>query len=431
MNPIEDPANSLTEDLSYFDPATPLTPEILARFEMVPGSFQSHTFKDKETGQDNTYYTGKLTFDGLAPYFTAEGPSYGLQASNSKKDDKNDIESKKDFTVLPDKVNAVDLGQAGAEYGTSVSAVKKEKGEYIRKTKYQVPIQLTKEADPEKWTPAEKILINFINDGLRKIYAAVIARNPTILNLVGSKIVDTVQEQFAEKLQEPGAAELYPDQNAQGVLFSQLVNKCVYTAVVKKVYRKKKKVAEGQALNPMESPFDPTSHPAVYASSKNYVNQETGQEVFMTKFYQQIPDTEEIELTGEQAKAYGRCVANAGINFGEGYFGAQISPQLVLGEVILKEKIVGSGGYTGRMIRPTTTARDPKLVKAVSVQPKNSAGPATLQMPMPNAAPITPIAQVAAPIMPTPVQVAGPQSFDPASFNMAPSQNLPGVEIAQ
>tara|TARA_R110002072_G_scaffold45565_5_gene126836 strand:- start:16881 stop:18176 length:1296 start_codon:yes stop_codon:yes gene_type:complete len=416
----------MTTDLVFFDPATVLTEEILSRFDMLPSTFKPHTFKDEKTGQDQTYYTGTLTFDGLPPYFTVEGNSYGLQASNKKDDKKDKPESKPDFVQLPAQVTGSDLG------------VKKEKGEYIRKTKYQVSFQLTENAHPDEWTDAEKILINFVNDGLRKIYAHCISRHPEILSIIGSKIVDTVQEEFRNKLQEEGAAALYPDEIAQGALFAELVRKNVYTAVVKKVYRKKLKPVDGQKLDPMASPFDKTSNPALYGSTINFVNQENGEEIHATKYYMSLKDTPEQEMTHLQAKEYGRARAEGGVRFDEGYFGAQISPQLRLGEVIFKEKIAGGSGYSGRMIRPAKTARDPRFVKkAVTVQAKNDAPSGTTQMPfsggqvqMGNGVPIEPTAtsgtRNANPIQ----QVAGPQPFDPSAFNMKPA-SFPGVAISE
>lgn len=435
-------SDEATPDLIYFDPATPLTPEVLSQFDLDPDSIKRVDFTD-EKGVPQYYHVGKLTYKGLPPYFIIEGECYGVQAADFKGKKDTDKDSDDDGPApVPGMIKMVasDLAsQSAAAMATPEDEKKKDK---VRKRKLQCSMKLTEKPSPDEWTEQEKIIIEFINNGLRTIWTHVLCSRLNILNQVNPNLIHGVQESIASDFQDPEIIAKYNTEALQNEYFLRQIKKAVYSKFVKKVYRKKLKAQPGQKFDINANPYDLKSCPGLYPTIMNHIDFETKVEIVDTKFYQYVEgviETEWPSLDIDGAIAYGRCFAKIGIRFDEPFLGtAALSPKLNCGEVMLGKKIAAQNGHRGRMIMaPPSVPRNQNLVTKVSVNPTPAAAPAPstvvqhTPLPLGSGPPMQPI-QGFVPVAAPPTQASnpivhnlGPQPFNPnGATTLTPAQGM-------
>lgn len=327
-------------------------------FDISPASIKEQEFTDPK-GQKQKFNNGILTYKGLEPYFIAEGNSYGIQ--------KGQKEGEEDGKTANPPPNMVQLPSA---------AGKKDD----KKEKWQVSVTMSKKPAPKDWTPEEAQKIDFLENKLRKIVAGVLARRLDILQKVNPNIIIEAQQKIVAEIQKEPAK--FPDQTTQALRFNEIIRDLCESKLTKKVYRKKKKAQEGASSAPinfmdLSSQFDETSYPTLYASIISYVDKKTGEENFVTKYYQgdkKIEEKEWKELSHAEAVAAGPHSMEVATRFGNVYFGAQMSVQLKAAEVILFDKIESKMGHKGRLVRaPADVKRDPRLITRSAIQPPGSA----------------------------------------------------------
>lgn len=412
-----------TENLIEFDPFTPLTEEVLMDFDIDEEKANTISFKD-EKGMDQSYITVPLTYKGLPPYIVVSRESYGVQIAEFKK---KDAPGKKDSDkVIANNAGMITLPQTLNQLSSTVpesSSASDEDGEkkpYIPKRKVQVALKLTQKPHPDDWTEEEAAVVDFLNNGVRKIWAHVLCRHLGLLSSAMPNLIPTVKESVNNDMADPEiAAKFGNDQNLMMQYTIDQIRKAVYNKLTKKVYRKKIKLAPGKKFDMNASPYDLTSCPGLYPLIKNYVNQKTGEEVVQSNIYAVVDGLDQgawPSVSLDEALEYGRCNVDISILFDEPFLGsAVLSPKFTVGECYLKDKIQTTQGYTGRMIVKSRTPQDrSKIVKKTVNMNGLSSGSNSSPTPASNIIPSQPI-----PLNSTfQQQSAAPQSFNPAGFSM-------------
>lgn len=388
------------------------------KFDMDPASVQQRKFKDAN-GKENTYFEGDLTYDGKPPYFFVEGDSYGIQlAGNNKKEGAGGAPGAVPPAMIQLPSAPAPSLQARADGGAAGGAPGK-------KEKWQVAIKLSQQPAEKDWTPAERRVIDFIDNDLRKIQAHVLARRPEILMKVGSNIVSDAQERFRAEYSAPGAAQRFPDEATQMARLKEIIYELLVAKISRKVYRKKKDQQAGAPVNLLSAnatQYDDTKHPTLYASIMSFVNKQTNTEEFITSYYKFIEGKEETEwprLNHQEACDLGWQRVQAGIRCDKTYFGASISCQLKAAELVMVKAISGGMGHKGRLVKaPADVVRNPRLVTRSAIQSSEGANS--------NIQPVVdPSAQHG--IQPVQFSVAAGQPGVPPVFDPSVLQGIPGI----
>lgn len=344
-------------------------------FDIDIGSVSERKFKDPK-GNEQIYYNANLTYDGKPPFFLVEGDTYGIQKGDSI--DKAKGGEGAPVPALPGMIQLASAkvapaGGTGGEGGGD-------------KDKWQIATKLSEKPAEKDWTDAEKKVISFINDRLRRILAKVLARKYAILQKVGSNIILDAQTQLQQDAQRPEVqakfAGLQGEQlnAAYNQYFTEILERILYSKISRKVYRKKKKAdKEGATFNVMDSSaqYDETKWPTLYAGIQSYFNKQTHLEEFNTQYFQfveGVPETEWPRLTHQEACSKGWQRIQQGIRFDKVYFGGNsISLQLKVAEAVLKRAISSGMGHKGRLIKAgPEVKRDARLIKHTAIKPVGS-----------------------------------------------------------
>lgn len=419
-----------TEDLIEFDPLTPLTEEVLMDFNIDPQKVRTIKFTD-EKGMAQSFDTVPLTYKNLPPYFVIERECYGIQSAEFKKktDEKKEGGEHGMAQMANDVTGIITLPATLEKLDSTVpeeggDGAEKEKVR-IQKRKLQVAIKLTEKPNPDDWTPEEAAVIDFCNNGIRKIWAHVLSRHLGVLNNAAPNIITTVQETIATDFQDPEIANKYNTDDSRNKYMNDQIRKTVYAKFTKKVYRKKIKRAPGEKFDMNANQYDLSSNPGLYPLVKNYVDQKTGMEIVSTNFYQTVEGIDQSKWPSvcvDDAMEYGRCRVEAAIYFDEPFLGGSVlSPKFNVGECYLLEKIESRQGYRGRMVVRKRTPQDrSKIVKKTVTMEGTKA---TQTIPTGPATTIPQMQQIPQ------AQNLGPQSFNPQGLSMmAPDAN--GIQYA-
>lgn len=371
-------------------------------FDIDIKSVEPQSFVDSKTGQTQTYFTGKLLYNGKEPFMLIKGPSYGVQKSDKKKGDDDAPAPVQGMVQLP-------------------SAPAKAGPEETRKDKWQIGIKLSEKAPQKEWSPSETTLVNFFDRDLRVIIARVLSKKVEILTKIGSNAIADTQQKFASEMQDPSNAGKYDTQEAQLARFTTILADTLMGKISRKVYRKKKEQKEGAPINLMDmsSQYDETKWPTLYASMQNWISKKTKEEEFGTDYYKFVEGALEADwpkLTHAEAVALGWYEVQAAVKFSDMYFAASIAPQLKCLEIAFMKAIESGGSRHGRLIKaPDSVPRNPRLIQRSAIQPagakteekgKEEAGAAPAPFVLP--------------------QATAPMAFNPATLN-----NIPGIAALQ
>ncbi len=402
-----------TETLSDFVPID-INNYNIDDFNMDPTTVKKQTIKD-EKGKDTTYWNGTLTYKGKIPILIVEGDTYGVQKEDSNKNKKKDEEGGgssipgamplPSLAILPSALSPA--GPAGAPGGTET---------YTRKTKYQIGLQLSARPEPANWTPEENRLINFLENDMRAILAHVLVKNlQTILVVIGATIISEGQKQLMEDMSDPSKAQLLSTPDGQMKHFSQILQKLLMSKIARKAYRAKKKAQPGAAfsITDVNSQYDETKYPMLYASIMNFVDKTTKQEVVTTTYKKYDADlTPDLypSLTHEEAVAMGNYHIQEAIRLDKTYFGASFSSQLQVGNAVMVYPVSGGGAKNTKIVMPAPVIKkDMRLVQRSAVQPGQGGNAPTIAVSQP-----APVQQQAS------FQVGGVSAFDPSSLSGVP-----------
>lgn len=389
-------------------------------FDMDQSSVKKHTVKD-EKGKDTTFWNGTLTYHGKIPLLIVEGDTYGVQKEdeNKKKKDGDDNSAINipgaiplpNIVQLPSALSAAPQGGSGST-GTDA---------YVRKTKYQIGMQLSARPEPANWTPEEARLIDFLENDMRRILAHVLVKKLPILTMIGAAVIGDAQKQLVEDMRDPSKAPTLANSDAQMAHFQKLLQNLLMGKIARKAYRKKKDAQPGAAFNltDVNSQYDETKYPMLYASIMNYNDKTTKQEVVTTTYKKFEPDMSPDQypsLTHAEAVAMGNYHIQEAVRLDKTYFGASYSSQLQVGNAVFVYPVAGGGPKNTKIVMPAPVIKkDARLVQRSAVQPGQGGNAPTVPISSGNPAP-----QVHAAL-----PVGAGLAFDPSSLAGIPGLSMP------
>ena len=384
-------------------------------FDMDAGSIKP--------GREGGTFYGTLTYDGKVPFFLAEGDTYGIQKAQSQKERE---EAKNKTPKLPSAI---------VQLPSAIEAAGDNEEKEAKRDKWQVAIRLSAQPAQNDWTEPESKLIDFIDNGIRKILAHVLAKRVDILNKIGSNVITDAQERFRAEMLDPTIAAKYPDQAAQMARFQQIIVDILPGKVSRKVYRKKKDKKESVPMNLMDAgaAYDETKYPTLYSTIQSIRDKQSNKEVFLTKYYKfvdGVPENEWPTLSHEEAIDLGWYRDNVANRFDSVFFGTSISPQIKAAEIVFLKAIGGSMGHKGRLIHAAPEIpRNSRLVTRSAIQPAGApmSPVASLQQQAEAVASVPAVvAANPAPVSSSPAEITGaPAAFDPSAL-----AGVPGITAA-